>query len=157
MEKGKEAIEWSAERPKLNIVDRAMQRSGANDRTRIESFYAKLKKELANQISDRKFNMQRNKSLEERQVEKLKGQLEDAKEDLETCYEDVTPENVSSSVKAENFKETYFRRIEEHQTKVDKLTAQIDELKDFTKEYEKTLNAEIKEFQSRLEKLNELK
>lgn len=138
---------------KLAIVEQIVNFLKLGDEGKLGSFFERVVKKLEKSISLHKKNIENLKFNSKNAVDTLNDQLADAKEELETTYLNVQPDDVANNAKQESFLETYLDRIEAAEMKVsmiqDRITSEKDALADAIKDAE----IQIKELETRIKNI----
>ena len=138
----------------LGIVALIMKALKLDEEGKIGKFFAKEVKKFENAIRDLKNNIAATENVHQSNLERLNDGLEDAKEGVETAYQNVTVENVANNATMESFASTYWYGVETANSKVKSIENKI---KDATEAHVKAIEEitlQIAKYQARIDKIN---
>lgn len=145
------------ETTKFAIVEQIVNFLKLGDEGKLGSFFERVVKKLEKSISLHKKNIENLKFNSKNAVDTMLDQLADAKEELDTTYLNVQPDDVSNNAKQEAFLETYLDRIEAAEMKVSRINERITAEKDALADKIKDAEVQIKELETRINNITSRK
>ena len=136
------------------IVARIMAILKLDDAGKIQSFFDREIKKLKRNILTLQKNIENLKFNNERVLDGLREDLEDAELALESAYEAVNLADVESNAKQENYSHDYWKGIDNATTKVEAIKSQIKNQNEGLAEDIKECERQIAEIQFRVNKIS---
>lgn len=138
----------------LSLLERIKAKLNLGEEGQIQNFLDKQAKTLNREIKACEKNIENLKYNHEADLEKKQEQLEDAKVELDSAYEDIKAENVATNAKQDEYSNTYWNSIEKAEEKVERIKKSIDDSKEKLADQIKEIEEQIKERQRRIDKIS---
>lgn len=139
---------------KQTIVARILAILNLGEEGKIGHFFTKQVKSLQREIDGLKRNIVTLTYNSDLAIDQLREKLEDAKAELDAAYLNITPADVETNAKQDEFSATYWSNVERAEAKVTRLEKTITEGTDCLKDQIKDNEEQIKERERRIEKIS---
>lgn len=143
-----------AETAKLGIVAKIMKVLKLDEEGKVGKFFAKEVKKCETAIRDLKNNLISIGNVFSSKEDKLKDQLEDAKDGVEAAYQAVTIDNVANNETMECFSANYWEKVKAAEDKVASIEKRIEAAVKYNEEAVKEVNEQIARYQTRIARIN---
>lgn len=143
-----------AETAKLGIVAKIMKVLKLDEEGKVGKFFAKEVKKCETAIRDLKNNLISIGNVFSSKEDKLKDQLEDAKDGVEAAYQAVTIDNVANNETMERFSANYWEKVKAAEDKVASIEKRIEAAVKYNEEAVKEVNEQIARYQTRIARIN---
>lgn len=138
----------------LSLLERIKAKLNLGEEGQIQNFLDKQVKTLGREIKACEKNIENLKYNHEADLEKKQEQLEDAKVELDSAYENIKASNVENNAKQNDYASVYWANIEQAEEKVERIKKSIDNAKEKLADQIKEIEIQIAERQRRIEKIS---
>ena len=135
---------------KYAIVRKALELMNLGDVGKSDSFISKVIKEIKSTISDLNFNKERLKFNYNREESKLRGELEDAEDNVIAAYSDIDPKKLTTNSSQADYVKDYLSKLTKAELEVKAITLDLAKLEEKYDETLSKLDEEISTLQGRL-------
>ena len=139
---------------KLSLLERIKAKLNMGEEGQIQNFLDKQVKTLGREIKACEKNIDNLKYNHEADLEKKQEQLEDAKVELDSSYENIKASNVENNAKQNDYASVYWSNVEQAEEKVERIKKSIDNAKEKLADQIKEIEIQIAERQRRIEKIS---
>jgi hypothetical protein len=139
---------------KSGIVAKIMATFKLGEEGKIGNFFGKLEKDFNREITAINHNLSALEFSYNRDIADLEEKLEDAIENVEAAWLNVTPEQVATNALQDAFKSKYLNDIRYAEDFVKDLQDRIKNVYDAYQKEKDELEEQIEKYKARIEKLN---
>lgn len=140
---------------KLGIVQSFMAIFNLEEEGKVLSFFQKVEKSLLKEQKVVEFNYEQDKFQLENKISTLEDSLEDAKEEFENSFINLSMDDITTKGSQENYVDTYLENIRNKELALKKITDKLTDAKTELKDLESNKKEKLATLKTRLDKLNE--
>lgn len=139
----------------LGIVQSFMALFNLEEEGKVISFYQKVEKALLKEQKVVEFNYEQDKFVLENKISTLEDSIEDAKEEFENSFVNVSIENINTKSSQEDYVDTYLQGIRRKELDLKTLTDSLADAKTKLKNLLSEKDEKLTVLKNRLDKLND--
>lgn len=140
---------------KLGIVQSFMAIFNLEEEGKVLSFFQKVEKSLLKEQKVVEFNYEQDKFQLENKISTLEDSLEDAQEEFENSFINLSIDDITTKGSQENYVDTYLENIRSKELTLKKITDRLADAKTELKDLESNKKEKLATLKTRLDKLNE--
>lgn len=138
----------------LGIVKKVMAFLQLDEAGKIGSFFEKQVKIAEKAIRDLNRNKVTLENAHKDRLEDFQGKMEDAKENLDQAYRNVTLADISNNAAIARFEETYWERIADAKAAIEDLEEEIESATEYYEREIEEIDEQIEAYQDRIDALS---
>lgn len=138
---------------KLGIVKAIMAIFKSGDEAKLSSFFGKVEKSIKDQKKTVEANYAQSKLVADNELEELKDQLIDAKEQYQDTFTSIDMSQIQTKDSQRNYVDIYMNSLKMAEIKVERLESDVKVKEEEIKDLRDTKNRKLKSLDDKLSKI----
>ncbi len=139
---------------KFSIVRKISEFLKLGDDGKLDSFFTKIAKTLAKEVSAHKKNLDNLKFNHEQKIDELEDSLEDAESALAEAFLKVDIERIGNNASQAEFQEIYLANLDTHELAVQRIEKEIEKAKEKYNSNKEDIDKAIKSLEKRIKTIS---